>query len=799
MSANSNIESRLINVREDLLPLSLLLLLGIVFLHKGIFPLDGTQVLSSQATDTRSYFFSILTFGNDSLSKGILPLWNPYIYSGSPYVATLQTAIFYPLNWLYILLPLSTAINLSIALHLFLSGCFTYYLLRHHDVGRFGATISGIVYMFAAPHIMHIYAGHLVLISAITWTPLMFLLLDKLINADRWRYGVWLSFTIALQLLAGYPQDLFYSMIMLSFYLLYNLCQLGIEGKKRGTLLAKGLMFSIAVILGLALSAVQILPTAEMTKYSTRENLTYDWVSIFSFPPENLITFMIPAFFGDMIKVPYWGKNYLWEMSAYVGIMPLILAAMAFFHARRRVVWFFSGLAVVSLILAFGKYTPFLKFLYTYVPGFNLFRGNSKWIFLNAFSLAVLSGFGADAIANHVDHIKNRFRIGVAGFAFISVSGLIFIYAIFDEAWFREAIGKAVYSGDFFNNPEPFMQMGFEAFAAASFRDGFLWTMALLMSGSAVLFLYSYGILKEKAFKVSLLAIIVFDLFSFGMRYMVTFDSRKTYWDKDIVGFLKQDKEPFRVIAPEMDVNSGMASGIETLGGYDTIMLKRYSEFINLSLGLLPDKPNLSMDIKSVNKLTDLLNARYLVLQSGPSVNNPAFISVFDNGRYRIYQNMNAMPRAFVVHDAKVINDRDSIFREMVGPEFNPAYLAIIEEEPDIPLNKPTNVSPVPRFMEYSPNMVIMEASLTGPGLLVLGDVYYPGWKAYVDGKETKVYRANYIMRAVALREGRHMVEFRYEPLSFKLGAIISLATLFLMAGFLVWDWRRSEAPKNAT
>ncbi|MDO8446941.1 MAG: YfhO family protein [Deltaproteobacteria bacterium] len=787
---------RLVHLKEDVLPLILFIILPVLSLNGALF--SAANILGSPYADIKVELYSKL-YGYNELLNLSTPLWNPYRFSGMPYVATLHPAIFYPFNLLFLILPVNQAINWGIAFHLVLSGSFIYYLLKYYGINRFGSTVGGIVYMFAAPHVMHIYAGHFIVLNAMIWTPLMFLLLDRFIKGEGLQYGVLLSFTIAFQFLAGQPQYLFYSLISLMLYLIFLLIQLRIDGAGYGKIYTKVLAFAAFIILGLALSAVQILPTVEMTKDSTRENLTYEWVSIFSFPSENLITFMIPDFFGDMIKVAYWGKNYLWEMSAYVGIMPLILAVMAFFHARRRVVWFFSGLAVVSLILAFGKYTPLLKLLYTHAPGFNLFRGNSKWIFLNAFSLAVLSGFGADAIANHVDHIKNRFRIGVAGFALIAVSGLIFMYAIFDETWFREAIGKSVYSGDFFNNPEPFMQRGFEAFAAASFRDGFLWAMALLMSGSAALLLYSYGILKEKAFKVSLLAIIVFDLFSFGMRYMVTFDSKEVYWDKEVVSFLKQDKEPFRVIAPEMDANSGMASGIETLGGYDTIMLKRYSEFINLSQGLLPGKPNLSMDIKSINKRTDLLNARYLVLQSGPSVNNPAFRSVFDNGRYRIYKNMNAMPRAFVVHAAKVINDRDSIFREMVGPEFNPAYLAIIEEEPDIPLNKPTNVSPVPRFMEYYPNRVIMEASLTEPGLLVLGDVYYPGWKAYVDGKETKVYRANYIMRAVALREGRHMVEFRYEPLSFKLGATISLATLFLMAGFLVWDWRRSEAPKNAT
>ena len=455
--------------------------------------------------------------------------------------------------------------------------------------------------------------------------------------------------------------------------------------------------------------------------------------------------------------------------------------------------WFFAGLAGVSVILALGKYTPLLKFLYSYVPGFNLFRGNSKFIFLNALSLAVLSGFGADVLIKHTSSLDKRLRGGIIWFSIFLTVAMLGMYIVLDEAWFRETINKAISSGDLYNNPDPFMQKGFEAVAAATFNNGVLWTIGLSVSGVAILLLYSYGELKRKVFMTALLGVIVFDLFTFGMRYIVTFDSRQVYWDKDAVGFLKQDKEPFRVIAPEMDVNSGMASGIETLGGYDTIMLKRYSEFINFSQGQSPDLPNLWVNIGSVNKLTDLLNAKYLVLRSGQEMSDPDFKAVFDNGHYRIYQNLNALPRAFIAHRAEVVRDRDAIFRELVNPQFDPATSAVVEEEMNIQLSKPLSRSPIPRIINHSPNKVTIEAYLAQPGLLVLGDIYYPGWKAFVDGKESKIYPANYVMRGVVLPEGRHIVEFRYDPLSFKIGAVITLLSLVLIAGLFVWDLRKKR------
>lgn len=783
-------KKKLIQLKTDILPLALLFILPIIYLSGALF--SSSKVLGSPSTDLKSFFFTKI-YSFNSIAELSIPFWNPYVFGGMPFMATIHPAIFYPFNIICAVLPIVFAINWSIAFHLFLSAAFTYYLLKYHGADRFGAATAGIVYAFSAPQIMHIYAGHLIVLAAMVWTPLMSLFLERFIKEGEGKYGIFLSLTVAIQLLAGYPQYLFYSLIMISLQCIVSLIWLRMDGINWSKIWPKGLAFAGFISLGLAMSAVQILPTAEMTKYSTRENLSYEWISIFSFPPENLLTLLIPDFFGDMLKTPYWGKNYLWEMTAYVGIMPLLLAMIAVFYVRRRVVWFFAGVAIVSIILAMGKYTPLLEFLYNYVPGFHLFRGNSKFIFITALSMAVLSGFGADALTKSTDGLKKAFKALIIGFGVVMAAGTLIIYTVCDEGWFRWAINRAVSSSDFYSNPAPFLLRGFESVAVGSFYDAILWAIGLIIAGTAVLLLYSYGKLKEKVLMATIIMIIVFDLFTFGMRYMVTFDSREVYWDKDVVNFLKQDKEPFRVIAPEMAINSGAASGIEILSGYDTIMVKRYSEIINFSQGASPDEPMLWLDIRSVNKLTDLLNAKYLILESGWPVNNPAFRTVFDDGRYRIYQNLNALPRAFVVHGYKIINGRDGIFKELESPGFNPALSAITEEEVDGLLNSPSAKSPTPSFISYSPNRITIEAYLTAPGLFVLGDIWYPGWKAFVDGKETKIYRTNYVMRGVALSEGRHRVEFRYDPLSFKIGGLISLTSLIFVTAFLIWDWRRRE------
>jgi uncharacterized membrane protein YfhO len=278
------------------------------------------------------------------------------------------------------------------------------------------------------------------------------------------------------------------------------------------------------------------------------------------------------------------------------------------------------------------------------------------------------------------------------------------------------------------------------------------------------------------------------DLFVFSSRYMISFDSREAYGNREALDFLQRDREQFRIIAPEAEANFGMANRVETLGGYDTIMLKRFSEYINLSQGKDPDVPDLFVTISTTNKLTDLLNAKYLLLgpKSAPA-NAGTFQQVFSNGAAQLYENSNAFPRAFVVHAAKRVSGRQAMFAELANPGFDPWTYALVEEEL---VGLPQGVSGrgrLPTIVNHAADTVTIDADLDRPGLLVLGDAYYPGWRASVDGVETKIYPANYVMRSVMLPTGKHRVVFRYAPASFRIGATISLIALVLVAAIVGW------------
>src|SRR5262249_12654451 len=159
-------------------------------------------------------------FGSAALAHGELPLWNPYIFSGTPYIAGLQSAIFYPLHLIYLLCPTALAMNLSIALHCWLASVFTYCYARYLDIGRTGAALAAITFVYSAPYFLHIYPGHLSNLATMIWLPLLFLAVEALLRTRAITSALLGGIVLALQVLAGHPQYLFYSAVAVGLYVL---------------------------------------------------------------------------------------------------------------------------------------------------------------------------------------------------------------------------------------------------------------------------------------------------------------------------------------------------------------------------------------------------------------------------------------------------------------------------------------------------------------------------------------------------------------------------------------------------
>lgn len=773
-----------VDFKNERRPLAVLFLLALVYFLPALLK-GNALVLSGEGTDTWSQFYFWRSFGFGMLARGELPLWNPYSFSGAPFIAGVQSAIFYPLNVLFLLFDAPFAINLSIALHCFLASLFTYLFARYLAVSRAGALLSGITFAYGAPYFLHIYAGHLPLLSGM-WMPLMFLASEAFLRHKKMIYAVLGGVALSMEILAGNPQYSFYSAIAVSLYLSLRL--IFDREYKRAPCYLAGLALMIAT--AISLSAIQLAPTLELGRHSVRNNLTYEWVSLFSLPPESLITLLLPDFFGDALTLPYWGKNYLWETSLYPGLAPLVLGAAAVLYDRSRPVKIFAAIAAAALVLAFGKYTPLLKVLYDYVPGFNLFRGLSKFIFVFSFAWAMLAGYGLARLAERAEADLPKFRrlaygiLAAAIFLTLLGGSVMLDFAHARELWTSLVHGYDRGADNYLGGSliNAFFPASFHAFLFILFKIA----AVLAFLGGLCLIFVEFARFPIRLFIVAVLVLTAFDLWTFGARYLVGFKPERLSMDRELKAFLAGDKELFRIASPQSSLsNVGLLEGIENVGGYDQLTLKSYNEFVNFSQGLSIDKPTPAMAITRSSPLLDLLNARYYVLEPAMSLERPGFHLAFRNSRYKVYRNDAALPRSYIVHDAKVVEGRDAALRALAGPAFKPASQAVVAEAIDGLPGDPALQSPAPTIVAHAPNRVVIRAEAKAAGLLVLADVFYPGWKAFVDGGETPIYRVNYVVRGVFLPKGEHTVEFRYDPMSFKIGAAVTLASLMIVLVFL--------------
>ena len=328
--------------RSTIISLALLLALTLAMFADVLFA-GGTRVLGNQASDLFLQYYAWRDFGFSELAKGNLALWNPHIFSGAPYFGGMQGAQLYPPNWIFLILPLPVAINWSVALHVFAIGAFMFLWMQQRGLNAPSSFFAGATVMFCGAFFPHVFAGHLPQLCAMTWAPLIFCAIDALFENVRLRSLLLGMFAIAMQLLAGFPQYLFYTAIIAGLYSLLRL--LSDWNWRRAVAL-------LSIYPGAALlAAVQLLPAIQTTAETTRGlRLPFAFASMVAFPPENFLTVLAPSFFGEMAK--YWGRWYLWETSLFIGVVALALVVYAVIRCERKTTLPAIIVILVSLLLS---------------------------------------------------------------------------------------------------------------------------------------------------------------------------------------------------------------------------------------------------------------------------------------------------------------------------------------------------------------------------------------------------------------------------------------------------------------
>ncbi len=376
--------------------------------------------------DTLTYFYPYRAYAGEVIRGGQLPHWNPYLFYGVPFLANIQTAVFYPLNALFYVLAPTTALNWSVILHLFLASFFAYLWLRHSlAVVRPAALVGGALFGFGG--FVGAQVGHLNQLNAAVWLPLALLTFHRAVSHGSGRWTVATGVILATQILAGHSQESYMTVVTLAAYGAW----LGLSGRGRplqrvvhalgrwpvnlvrrlaatagvpqrlvpgkpgsrwGSATTALLALVGSATLAAALASVQLFPTSELTGLSTRGGgLTLGEAASFSLPPTALLVGLLPTFgLTGPTSTEYIG---------YVGVVGLLLAGVGlllrFGEGATR---FWGAVALAALILALGKYTPVYGMLYPYLPGLDLFRVPARWLMVWSLALAALASLGLDRL-----------------------------------------------------------------------------------------------------------------------------------------------------------------------------------------------------------------------------------------------------------------------------------------------------------------------------------------------------------------------------------------------------------------
>jgi hypothetical protein len=246
------------------------------------------------------------------------------------------------------------------------------------------------------------------------------------------------------------------------------------------------------------------------------------------------------------------------------------------------------------------------------------------------------------------------------------------------------------------------------------------------------------------------------------------------------LGFLEErmrEEPPFRIVSFGLTLlpNINLIYRLESVEGYYSFHSARYHRFMKELVS--PDVHHNWVDIfsRANKKLLRMLNVKYILTKNKIEED----LELVYDGEIKIYEDPKALPRAWIVPQAKVLKTKEEIFKELKNPGFDPRKVVIVEEKVKWKKGGSFN-SQIPTIITYQPERIVIDAELHEDGFLVLSDSWDPGWKVFVNGKRRKILRANYIMRAVYLEKGKHRVEFLYDPFCFKLGLYISGTTFIV-------------------
>ncbi|MFL5482379.1 MAG: hypothetical protein ACJ8AK_09335 [Gemmatimonadaceae bacterium] len=759
------------------------------------YPALGGQFLVNPHSDQYVAGYAFREFAASTLrATGHFPLWEPYLFGGMPYIAAMHGDIFYPTFLLRMLMPTDVAMTWGFIIHIFLAGLFTYVFLRALGYGFYSALIGGLAYMMSGQIASAVSPGHDGKLFVSALYPLGLLFLQRGIrDGKNWSWGAF-ALIVGLSILSPHPQLLQYMLLSSGAYALF-LAFATLDGiKLPGSVAIRRLGLAlVAVIVGLAIGAVQYLPVREYVKWSPRAGGLgdYDAATSYAWPPGELLNAYLPQFSGMLNK--YFGINGIHLHSDYIGVVVLMLASAAFIglrtDPRKKHIYFWLGALVIALLWSLGSATPFYHIPYAIVPGTKFFRAPATIWFVGTLAISVLVAAGVERFLEK--RVSQRYLLG-----WLIFGGSIAVLA---------SVGALSTVAVSFAHPQLVDRVQDNG------RDLFIgaWRSLLFVAVIDALWLgYTRGKLTVRSAAWALVIVTAIDLWSIERLYWMFSPPAKVIYAGDaITTALQSDSQPSRVLAlqvrdvPGRDVflsgDGLMSQKIRTVWGYHGNQLGRYNTLTGYPDPQQALSPNVLAVTNTQYLLTNIPEIPFignLTRVLGPVVNasgDTTFLFRFNNPH----------PYAWLAPIAVKAPD-DQVLGTVLNPRFDVARAALFDTSARVAAAQ--NVQALPaassvsaRVRSYAPGKVDIDLSAPAPAgsSLVVSENYYPGWLGTIDGKAANIGRVDYSMIGVKLPQGARSVSLRFTSPAYERGKVVTwvaiLLGIFILAGGTWRDRRR--------
>ncbi len=692
------------------------------------------------------------------IKLGQLPLWNPFNGAGMPFLAVMHAGFLTPFNLLFLALPLWLAWSLYIFLQEILLGSFMYLYLKKIKLKTASAIFGSIVLMLSGVVIVRLlYGEYLYVFSCL---PLLLFILEDYLQNRQSKKIFFIPLIILFMFISGQPQIILYVLIFTIVYMLLKFRNI----KQYISLL-------ILFFLGIGMASIQLIPTLELFLHASINTNSSQFIfKQYLLPIQNLVTILIPNYFGNQATYNYWGYGDYIETAAYVGLIPVFLAIFSLYKKKNPLITFNWVIVIVTSLSTLNWFLPKLFFqipipiLSTGVP--------SRVFLLTTFSLSVLAAFGLHTWIQEKFTFKQTIKFIFPYFLGIFVLGLVtFILYV-----------KHISCG---------ANVTIVACRQVSFRNTsleiFIFTLFIAF------FLFSLIKQNIKKYFIFLSIFLTFAIGFYNAEKFLPFSPKTTLLPTtSLLSFIQTKANLDRVFGfGDANIKTDFASYFHFYDPqyYDPLYNSRYGQLVAYAnLGLLPNTLKRS-DVEIINdektnpntlqrrqRLLNLLGTKYFIYSN---TNNNQSNTIWHDRFWHINNNPSSLPRSYIVNNFVVENSNTNLLKKLFDSNFDINNSVVLEKSI-------AGVVPQANFLgnakisTYSPNKIVINTTASAKSLLVLTDNYYPGWYAIIDGKNANVLRANYSFRAVVIPQGNHIVTFIYKPLSFIFGAIIS-ATAFIL------------------